>query len=347
MNATIDQRSLQPRAAPPTMLASLVDGLPAQVACPSHEWRRLLAAVGLTPEAVAEPQGLVPLDSGMAAFEAVAGWAHRPTLGIDYAKSLAVGGAGPLGFAIVSAGNVREALAIIARFVPVVASMRYCRYEQDDAAGSIVWEYPQGTIPGLQFVSFGVAASMQRIRGALGDSWRPHAVVMGCRPPAERGAFEEHFGPGLEIAPSSRPFRLSVQTELLDTPMPAANPRLFAMVTRLAEIDRRRRGVYATELEGRLRAVIPRLLQKGQTSAGDLAAAMGMSTGRLRQQLNANGLDFRTLLDDVRREAALDYLHETDLPVADIAFRLGYADGTVFARACQKWFGQTPRDVRG
>ena len=67
-------------------------------------------------------------------------------------------GTGALGFALVNARTVREAMRTLARYMPLVSSMRVSRYVEDDAAGALVWQYPIGpSAPRLQYISWGVA----------------------------------------------------------------------------------------------------------------------------------------------------------------------------------------------
>lgn len=343
-----DKGSLPGRtAARAVMVGSVVNGLQRFTQCPNGEWRKLLAAVGLTPEDLTNGDALIPLDRGFAAFEAVAAWAGEPALGVDFAQSFEVGGTGPLGFAIVNARDVGEALRIASRFIPLVNSMRECRYEVDDVAGRIVWRYPgEDKSPRLQFVTFGVAAIIQRIATALPKGWRPHAVDLDFDAPAQRQTLDTYFGPGLNFQRGLGHFAFAVQAEHLDRPMPSASPRLFELVTRLAEIEQHKRGTYASVFEGEARQALAQMLKRGQSTASALAEALGLTAAELRAAFRQHDLDFRSLINEIRREQARSYLAETSLSIAEIAFALGYSDTSIFTRACHKWFGQSPRDVR-
>lgn len=345
--AASDLSSMPSRApAEPVMIGSVIAGLQRFTQCPDKAWRSLLDQVGLTLEDVAKDGALVPLRKGFAAFEAVAAWPGKPnpTLGIDYAKAFEVGGTGAIAFAALNARSIGDALRTISRFIPMVTKTRDCGYVREPAAGSIVWEYAAEGAPRLQFVAWAVALIAVRIAPALPAGWKPHAVVLDADAPRQRAAYDEFFGPGLRF--ERGPIRLSVQAEHLDWPMPGANPRLHELMTRLAEIEQRQSGTYASAFEGELRAALSRMLRKGKTSATDLSQALGLTPAGFRARLKQHGLDYRVVLDDVRRETARSYLAETDLSIAAIAFALGYTDSSIFTRACQKWFGQSPRDVR-
>ena len=335
----------------PYMVAAAVNGLryvakrSTEDKCPEDEWRALLAGVGLTPEEAGQHGGFVPLHKGIAAFEAAAAWPGNPnpTLAFDYAKAFLLGATGPLGFALVNARTVRDALKTLSRFLPVVVSLRYCRYEEDSVSGRVAWQHPGNeATPRLQYAAWSVALIMKRLEFPV--EWKPAAVVLDVDPPPDPAPFEAHFGPGLRFARG--PNWVAIQAEFLDRPMPSADPRVFELMTRLAEIDQRQRAAAGSDFESDARTALTQLLRQGEATAANLAAAMSVTPAQLRAKLKQYELDFRTLIDDVRRETARGYLRESDLSITAIAFDLGYADSSMFTRACHKWFGKSPRDVR-
>lgn len=327
------------------MLARAVRGIQPFAGFSSAQWRSLLDQAGLRPEQLSNDDGTVPLHSGLLAFEAAASIAKDSTFGIRYARSVDIGDTGPLGFAAVSAETVGDALGTISRYITLVASLRNSRYELTSTAGSIVWEYSgSNSTPRYQFASWGIALVMNRIAPALPANWKPLAVVLNAEPPSPIAMHERFFGRGLRF--ERGPNRFSVQAELLGRPMPQANPRLFGLMTRLAEIDRQDFDARSSDFEVEVRALVARQLSEGRMTASNLARAMGITPHTLRTKLKAHALDARTLIADVRREAALTYLRDTDLTMTEIAFALGYSDSSIFTRSCQKWFGRPPSEVR-
>ena len=327
------------------MIANVIGGLQGLLQLPEPQWHELLGTSGLTPQMLEDGDGPIPLRQGFAAFERIAEAMRRPRLGLEYAEHFAVGGTGPIGFAMVSATTVRQALQTIARFMPLVASLQFSRYEEDEQAGSIIWQYPvPPETPRIQYLSWGIAVVTRRLRDAMPDGWRPLAVEIDIKRPPYEAMLAEEFGPGFHAGCPLN--RFAVQAELLDLPSPMANERLFELMTRLAEIELQRRGVSASVFEADARQAITPMLRQGRASAADLAQAMGLSLAELRRGLKENHLDFRSLLDDVRKEAARNYLQQTDLSITEIAFALGYSESSVFTRACHKWFGKPPRDMR-
>jgi AraC-like DNA-binding protein len=70
----------------------------------------------------------------------------------------------------------------------------------------------------------------------------------------------------------------------------------------------------------------------------------------MRRRLSAEGSGLLELMAEARFDVARQLLHETRLPVNDIADALGYADASAFVRAFRGWAGCAParwRAVQG
>ena len=77
-----------------------------------------------------------------------------------------------------------------------------------------------------------------------------------------------------------------------------------------------------------------------------IACALGFSRRTLRRQLDAEGTSFHELTEICRRNVGHALLVRGELPMIEIAMRLGYSDHTAFSRAFSRWFGASPRELR-
>jgi AraC-like DNA-binding protein len=55
---------------------------------------------------------------------------------------------------------------------------------------------------------------------------------------------------------------------------------------------------------------------------------------------------FQALYESTRRKIADELLSEANLPVSDIAYRLGFSAVGNFTRAARRWFDHSPSDWR-
>jgi len=95
-------------------------------------------------------------------------------------------------------------------------------------------------------------------------------------------------------------------------------------------------------------AVLQAILASGgrPPSLAALAAAQHVSTRTLIRRLKRSGTSYQVLVDQLRSRLAGEWLRDTDLPLAEIAHRLGFSDASNFSRAFHKWYGCTPGAYR-
>ena len=71
-----------------------------------------------------------------------------------------------------------------------------------------------------------------------------------------------------------------------------------------------------------------------------------MSAPTLRRRLKKEGTSFQTLKDECRRDAAVNYLSNSELSINAIAALMGFTDPSAFHRCFKKWTGTTPDEFR-
>jgi AraC-like DNA-binding protein len=71
-----------------------------------------------------------------------------------------------------------------------------------------------------------------------------------------------------------------------------------------------------------------------------------MTPQTLRRRLREEGHGYQELKDDLRRDAAIDYLGRPDLTLIDIANLVGFSEASTFHRAFRKWTGVAPGEYR-
>lgn len=85
----------------------------------------------------------------------------------------------------------------------------------------------------------------------------------------------------------------------------------------------------------------------GKITLGGVAAAVGMSPTAFCNAFKAmTGTTFNRYLTDYRMRIAARLLHETDLNIGEISYRVGYADGAHFTRAFTEFYKTTPTAFR-
>ena len=97
---------------------------------------------------------------------------------------------------------------------------------------------------------------------------------------------------------------------------------------------------------GRIRALIGRDFSKPLPDFEWIAAELHTSPQTLRRRLKQENTSFQEIKDLLRRDMAIYYLGRQDLPINDIASKVGFTEPSTFHRAFKKWTGVTPGAYR-
>jgi AraC-like DNA-binding protein len=132
-----------------------------------------------------------------------------------------------------------------------------------------------------------------------------------------------------------------IRRERLAVPMLRANPNMARAFERRAEqlIERLEK---SEGLMGTIRRGLLEQLPRGPVSMPAIAESQGIAVATLRRRLRDEGTTFESILEEVRRSLATEYLKDPELNLTEIAFLLGYGNVTSFTRAFQRWTGTTP-----
>ena len=96
----------------------------------------------------------------------------------------------------------------------------------------------------------------------------------------------------------------------------------------------------------RLRNQVRVKLPEGYPSLDTIAEELGQSVSAVQRTLAFEGLSYKDLVENTRRDLALLYLKQVHMPLSEIAFLLGYSELSAFSRAFRRWHGVSPRDYR-
>lgn len=87
-------------------------------------------------------------------------------------------------------------------------------------------------------------------------------------------------------------------------------------------------------------------LKGEEPSLFNVSRSLGIGLRSLQMKLKEEGVTFQQLLDEIRKNLALQHLQESHLSTTDIAYLLGYSEPSVFSRSFKKWTGHTPNVYR-
>jgi AraC-like DNA-binding protein len=124
-----------------------------------------------------------------------------------------------------------------------------------------------------------------------------------------------------------------------------ANPQLFNLSERRADNLLMRLRAH-DRIAKEISTHVLELLQTGSPGIEDVARRMNCSGRTLQRRLAERNLNYQMLLDNIRKDMAIELLSTTELPITQIATRTGFADDSTFHRAFKRWTGASPGAFR-
>ncbi|HSV80797.1 MAG TPA: AraC family transcriptional regulator [Ramlibacter sp.] len=101
-----------------------------------------------------------------------------------------------------------------------------------------------------------------------------------------------------------------------------------------------------SSLTDRIRRLLRKQLGGDLPSLEEVGEALAVTPQTLRRRLRDEGRGFQQIKDELRRDAAIEYLLQTQLPLLDIGNRVGFSEASTFHRAFKQWTGVAPGEYR-
>jgi AraC-like DNA-binding protein len=247
-----------------------------------------------------------------------------------------------VGYAARNSSTIGECYRHTVRFAALTNESSEIAIRIEQARASVIC----GPMPGYPVWPRVYAEMAMAAYFSTGQRWadvaiRPHLVCFQHAKPADVSEYERLFDCPLQFgAPKNR---LVLPASALDLPFKVVDPDLLSYFEeKAAELLA---DASSTSIEQRVRAEISRTLAEGPTLT-DVAKRLALSSRTLQRRLADEGLQFATIVDDVRRIEALRLMSARTAEIAVVAFRIGYRDLDAFRTAFQRWTGKTPRAYR-
>jgi AraC-like DNA-binding protein len=139
---------------------------------------------------------------------------------------------------------------------------------------------------------------------------------------------------------------LVIDSASLDRPQRTADARLLATVQSLGQRSLENHTPARSGVRALVANQLLAQLAGGEVRIRRLARELHMSVRTLQRRLDEEGTSFAGVLDEVRQEQARALVRMPDLPLAEVAHRLGFAEFATFSRAFKRWTGVAPGAFR-
>lgn len=326
--------------------ASALRGYPALLQSLGADPAPLLRRFHIPAASLGDDEALMSLRACAQLLEASAARTGRGDFGLRLAQVQDIGVLGPLGIVMQNAATVREAWELGARYVFVHSPGLVVQLHDDSrlVAGAVDASV-QVRLPKLpaqrQVIDLCLGHVHQNTRLLAGSRYQLRAVALPHRPLVSLAVYKRFFAaPVYTEQPMAA---LCLSRETLRADLSSANPALRQITEDYLERHFRAPGENITT---RVRQALRRSLGTPHGSKEGIAGLLAMHPRTLQRHLAAEHSSFEVLRDEMRKEAALRYLRETQMPLGQLADLLGLSEQSALSRSCRRWFGAPPSLLR-
>lgn len=315
-------------------------------------WRTLLRDLGVNPanvlrranlphDLLQQPSVRLPPQDYYRFWNSIEAESDDPLFAIRLCQSIRGESFSPLLFAALCSPNLLVAIQRLARYKILVGPMRL---EITEVLGGVslklLW-LDAPLVPPVSLVISELLFCVMLARMGTREPICPQEVVAPVLP--EPAAPYEAIM-GTPIRQGSEP-RLIFSVADMRRPFLTSNNSLWSIFEpglrqRVADLD------HTANTTQRVRAALLEGLPSGLVSIESVAHKLGLSKRTLQRRIKAEGSRFQQILQQTRHDLAQHYLKNTALPMAEIAFLLGFDEPNSFYRAFRGWSGTTPNGAR-
>jgi len=329
----------------PTTLASVARMIVETLDQRGLDGRELMSAVGMNPELLCDPNARYPFSCMSRFWMRATEESGDDCLGLDVARMFHATALHGLGFAWLASDSLTDAMQRLARYYRVATTAAVARLDTEGDTYHLHIERA-GSAPPAAPAAVDAAAAMLvgMCRKSAGPGFRPLHVALPRPQPTPACAERLIQLIRAPVAFDAPHIVFDVDAAVADRRLPTGNAELAhanekVLIDYLAHLER-------NAVSARVKARLVDTLPSGDVNEAMMADSLNMSTRSLQRRLRDEDTSYKRLLDDTRRELALQYLGNSRLSVNEVTYLLGFSDPSNFSRAFRRWQGTSPSDYR-
>ncbi|MEO5925783.1 MAG: AraC family transcriptional regulator [Bryobacteraceae bacterium] len=264
-------------------------------------------------------------------------------LGLHTAENFNPGALNLLGYVILSCRTASEVLGRLAQYSALLndglrvrivkeGAQTICRFEVATNFDNYLLRSPRHA---LETMACGTLVTLRRLTST---EMKPLRVAFQHPEPASTTEHLRIFG---NVAFGQPETAMEFRSADLDGTLLSANPVLLDMFDAQAKQllnQMEQRGPVSRKvldfLVRRITVAVPTL--------DEVAAELGMSERTIQRELRVENTSFRQLIEDTRKEIAMQHLAQPGASASEAAFLLGFSEPSAFTRAFRRWTGSAP-----
>ncbi len=327
-----------------TLLASATLSIWRALENEGYDAVNIFRQAGLDPNALPQPGARFEFPAVKRLWTLVLEVTKDPCFGLKVGQQFHPSAAHALGYAWLASDTLLEAFQRLIRYYHVITTDKETiRFDAEGRGYRFLWDDSE-TYYGISDAEYdeGFAAVVTLCRLSAGGHLTPCSLRMRRPPPSCEDAFAAFFRSPIDFEAGEN--SILFDCEVLEAPLPTGNIQVARECDRV--IDRYLAQLERDNIAASTKALLVKQLPSGSATEGGIAKALNLSVRTMQRRLTDEGTTFKQLLDNTRRELALQYIRDQTVSINEMTYLLGYSELANFSRAFKRWTGQSPRAMR-
>lgn len=303
--------------------------------------RQLFEEAGLMLDGEFNASSRIPVYKVKAALQLASKKTKDSCVGLEVGGMIQPTAFHALGFSAVASVTLKDAMDKIRRFHSMLTDASIVEVKEDETQYKLVVTLlrNQNGEPLLsdESVDAFMAALVKIFREMLNHDFSPVWVAL-CRDSVEPERYTHFF---------NAPVRFSSVENAICFDKPILNRRLSTGNQEVARINEQFIVEYLKKFDKedtctQVYLKIMEMIPRGEPTKQLVADSLGMSVRTLEYRLETQKSSYKIILNEARKELALQYLNDTTMSITEVAYMVGYANPSNFNRAFKRWTGLSP-----
>ncbi|RYG48519.1 MAG: AraC family transcriptional regulator [Chitinophagaceae bacterium] len=304
----------------------------------------LYKRIGLSEENLSDIKATLNLEQAQNVWQEAVNLTKDDLLGLHIGESSTPSIVGLVGHLMQSSPTLKDAFESLCKFNTLVTDV--FTYRIFSEKGNFIIEFEPHEIWQENYPETAKQAVMQAMSGSLhvcqlltGKKLIPQKAEFAWNTPKIKTEYERIFGQNLHFNKDEN--RLYLRSEDAQLAVIGYNRELQEFFQSLLK-----KALEEVQNQETIAAMVKRLLADTFTdhlpSLHEIANKLHLTSRSLQRKLKDENTSYQELTDELRRDLAIGLLRSHKYTINEIAYRLGYAEPSVFRRAFKRWTGNNP-----
>ncbi len=310
--------------------------------------KALIGLTGLTMEELSQEDCRFGQDIYNAVIESAMEKTGDPLFGLHGGEHLNLAAAGLINQIAQTSATVRQALEYCCEFANLGCSALPTELHRMGTDYKLtlrpVKEWADQSKVSVEQTVYGyLAFTVREFQSITRNTHVPKEVWLTCEAPPEPADVERVVGCAVRFEREEN--AIIFDEKHIESPVVTSDFALLRILVSHAEEKERslrnELGFYS-----QVKRAVVNLVKPEFPSIEQIAAHLNMSVRTFQRKLKEDGHTYKQLIDELRKEFAMNYLKKDELSISEVAYLLDYADASAFVRSFKRWTQMTPVQFR-